>query len=157
MNTPDYCFLKSVFYSKTFLGGFCRNHGKEPPQHHKICDEQSSVCRKFFLGWVCLTFSLQLPPKINGMQLERGTPFLKKNEEKRYVPPPPLFSAGVFHLFAKAKAWLVFFFVLLDASKSRALGIEICRHRFSHVWCWGWLGSKGVTNNWAHLRLVLFP
>ena len=114
MNTPDYCFLKSVFYSKTFLGGFCRNHGKEPPQHHKICDEQSSVCRKFFLAESVLLFLCSSPQKSTECNLSVALPFWKENEEKRYVPPPPLFfgwgvppicqSQGLVSLFLCA-AW----------------------------------------------------
>ena len=57
-------------------------------------------------------------------------PFLKKKHEEKKVcstshPHHLLERLGELPpILPKAKAWLVFFFVLLDASKSWALGIE---------------------------------
>ena len=136
MNTSDYCFLNSVRYSSNFFGVASTYQGHprlnlSQPWKRTTATPQHMWCTIISLSWVFSWLSLSYfflaaPPKKSTQgNLSRTLPFLKKNEEKRYVPhstPTTCCRLGCFTYFAKA--WLVFFFVLLDASKSWALGIE---------------------------------
>ena len=96
----------------------------------------------FFLAESVLLFFLAAPPQKNQRNatwvLWHSLFFEKTHEEKKVCstshPNHQLERLGELPpILPKAKAWLVFFFVLLDASKSWAdSGIGICQ-----VWCWG--------------------